>query len=126
MSTKQPDAIDMVVSLNIRIQRLAKGLSQTEVADKLGVTFQQVQKYENGVNRIGCGRLFQMARILGVHVMDLFDGSDVGKLSTENKGRHLISEPDVFQLANAFSEISDRHLRRSLVELVKRIAQAQT
>jgi transcriptional regulator with XRE-family HTH domain len=116
----------MVVSLNIRIQRLAKGLSQTEVADKLGVTFQQVQKYENGVNRIGCGRLFQMARILGVHVMDLFDGSDVGKLSTENKGRHLISEPDVFQLVNAFSEISDRHLRRSLVELVKRIAQAQT
>ena len=79
MSPKQPDSIDQLVSRNIRIQRLAKGLSQTELAEKLGVTFQQVQKYEKGANRVGCGRVFQIARILGVHLTDFFDGSDVGK-----------------------------------------------
>jgi transcriptional regulator with XRE-family HTH domain len=100
MSPKQPDSIDKLVGRNIRIQRLAKGLSQTELAQKLGVTFQQVQKYEKGVNRIGCGRLFQIARILGVHMMDFFDGSDAGKPKpTEaRKMRDLIFEPQAFHL----------------------------
>jgi transcriptional regulator with XRE-family HTH domain len=126
MSPKQPDSIDKLVGRNIRIQRLAKGLSQTELAQKLGVTFQQVQKYEKGVNRIGCGRLFQIARILGVHVMDFFDGSDAGKPTVARNVRDLISEPQAFHLVEAFSEIGDRKLRRSVVELVKKIAQAQT
>lgn len=125
MSPKQPDLIDKLVGRNIRIQRLAKGLSQTELAQKLGVTFQQVQKYEKGVNRIGCGRLFQIARILGVHVMDFFDGSDAGKATASRNVRDLISEPQAFHLVEAFSEIGDRKLRRSVVELVKKIAQAQ-
>jgi transcriptional regulator with XRE-family HTH domain len=125
MSPKQPDSIDKLVGRNIRIQRLAKGLSQTELAQKLGVTFQQVQKYEKGVNRIGCGRLFQIGRILGVHVMDFFDGSDAGKPSVARNVRDLISEPQAFHLVEAFSEIGDRKLRRSVVELVKKIAQAQ-
>jgi transcriptional regulator with XRE-family HTH domain len=125
MSPKQPDSIDKLVGRNIRIQRLAKGLSQTELAQKLGVTFQQVQKYEKGVNRIGCGRLFQIARILGVHVMDFFDGSDAGKPTVARNVRDLISEPQAFHLVEAFSEIGDRKLRRSVVELVKKIAQAQ-
>ena len=125
MSPKQPDSIDKLVGRNIRIQRLAKGLSQTELAQKLGVTFQQVQKYEKGVNRIGCGRLFQIARILGVHVMDFFDGSDAGKPTMARNVRDLISEPQAFHLVEAFSEIGDRKLRRSVVELVKKIAQAQ-
>jgi transcriptional regulator with XRE-family HTH domain len=125
MSPKQPDSIDKLVGRNIRIQRLAKGLSQTELANKLGVTFQQVQKYEKGVNRIGCGRLFQIAKILNVHVMDFFDGSDVGKPAAARNVRELISEPQAFHLVEAFSEIGDRKLRRSVVELVKKIAQAQ-
>jgi transcriptional regulator with XRE-family HTH domain len=123
--TKRPDAIDKLVSRNIRIQRLAKGLTQTELAQKLGVTFQQVQKYEKGVNRVGCGRLFQIARILGLHVMDFFDGSDPGKPSMSRNVRDLISEPQAFQLAEAFSEINDRRLRRSVVDLVRKIAQAK-
>jgi transcriptional regulator with XRE-family HTH domain len=126
ISPKQPDLIDKLVGRNIRIQRLAKGLSQTELAQKLGVTFQQVQKYEKGVNRIGCGRLFMIARILGVHVMDFFDGSDSGKPAAARNVRDLISEPQAFHLVEAFSEIGDRKLRRSVVELVKKIAQAQT
>ena len=125
MSPKQPDSIDQLVSRNIRIQRLAKGMSQNELAEKLGITFQQVQKYEKGVNRVGCGRLFQIARILGVHVTDFFDGSGAGKPTAERKVRELISEPQAFLLAEAFSEISDRRLRRSVVELVKKIARPQ-
>jgi transcriptional regulator with XRE-family HTH domain len=124
MSPKQPDSIDKLVGHNIRIQRLAKGLSQTELAQKLGVTFQQVQKYEKGVNRIGCGRVFQIAQILGVHVMDFFDGSDTGKPTEARNVRDLISEPQAFHLVEAFSEIGDRRLRRSVVELVKKIARA--
>jgi hypothetical protein len=75
------------------------------------------------LNRIGCGRLFQIARILGVHMMDFFDGSDAGKPKpTEaRKMRDLIFEPQAFHLVEAFSKISDRRLRRSVVELVKQI-----
>ena len=125
MSPKQPDSIDKLVGRNIRIQRLATGLSQTELAQQLGVTFQQVQKYEKGVNRIGCGRLFQIARILGLHVMDFFDGSDAGKPAVARNVRDLISEPQAFRLVEAFSVIEDRALRRSVVELVKKIAKSE-
>jgi hypothetical protein len=69
--------------------------------------------------------LFQIARILGVHVMDFFDGSDTGKPSAARNVRELLSEPQALHLVAAFSEIGDRRLRRSVVELVKRIAQAQ-
>ena len=125
MSPKQPDSIDKLVGRNIRIQRLATGLSQTELAQQLGVTFQQVQKYEKGVNRISCGRLFQIARILGLHVMDFFDGSDAGKPTVARNVRDLISEPQAFRLVEAFSVIEDRRLRRSVVELVKKIAKSE-
>jgi transcriptional regulator with XRE-family HTH domain len=125
MSSKQPDSIDQLVSRNIGIQRLAKGLPQTELAEKLGVTFQQIQKYEKGVNRVGCGRLFKIARILGVQVTDSFDGSDAGKPTAGRSARELISEPQAYHLVEAFSEISDRRVRRSVLELVKKIARGQ-
>jgi transcriptional regulator with XRE-family HTH domain len=126
MSPKQPDSIDKLVGRNIRLQRLAKGLSQTELANKLGVTFQQVQKYEKGVNRIGCGRLFQIGSVLSVHVMDFFEGSEKGKVASPSRAvRDLIAEPQSFHLVQAFSEISDRRLRSSVVDLVKKIARAQ-
>ncbi len=125
MSPKQPDLIDKLVGRNIRIQRLAKGLSQTELATQLGVTFQQVQKYEKGVNRIGCGRLFQIASVLSVHITDFFEGSEKSKASSGRVVRDLISEPQSFHLVQAFAEISDRRLRSSVVDLVKKIARAQ-
>jgi len=125
MSSKQPDSIDQLVSRNNRIQRLAKGRSQTELGEKLGVTFQQIQNYEKGVNRVGCGRLFQIARILGVHVMDFFDGSDAGKHTAARNVRDLISEPQAYHLVEAFSEIRDRRVRRSVLELVKNIVRGQ-
>ena len=64
MTRKGPDSIDRIVGRNIRIYRLQKGLTQTDLADELGLTFQQVQKYEKGTNRVGSGRLLKIATFL--------------------------------------------------------------
>src|SRR5437667_10054023 len=77
VSPKQPDSIDKLVGRNIRIQRLAKGLSQTALANQLGVTFQQVQKYEKGVNRVGAARLTKIAEVLGIDVGTFFTGKEM-------------------------------------------------
>ncbi|MFL4968348.1 MAG: helix-turn-helix domain-containing protein [Xanthobacteraceae bacterium] len=85
MSPKRPDAIDVLVGHNIRIQRHAKGVSQTELAQRVGVTFQQVQKYEGGVNRVGAGRLTRIAAVLGVPVTALLDGSRADRRSQPSR-----------------------------------------
>jgi len=66
--TKSPDATDQSVGQKIRAQRIMRGLSQTELGNKLGVTFQQIQKYEKGSNRVSAGRLQRIAEILEVPV----------------------------------------------------------
>ena len=71
MRKRGPQGVDKIVGRNIRIYRLAKGLSQTDLANKLGITFQQIQKYEKGTNRVGSGRLFEISTILGVSVIAL-------------------------------------------------------
>src|ERR1700730_12783264 len=75
-SPKCPSPIDVVVGRNVRLWRMAKGFSQARLAKRLGVTFQQVQKYEVGANRIGTGRLVKVAAILGVPIAALFQGTD--------------------------------------------------
>ena len=68
MTAKKPDPVDVEVGQRIRIERLQSGLSQTSLAEQLGVTFQQVQKYEKGVNRVGAGRLTKIAKVLGKEI----------------------------------------------------------
>jgi transcriptional regulator with XRE-family HTH domain len=75
-ASKKPDAVDIAVGQRIRLHRLQSRQSQTELADELGVTFQQVQKYERGVNRVGAGRLTKIAQVLGVPVTELFGAND--------------------------------------------------
>src|SRR5947208_16901439 len=77
MSVKRPDPVDVEVGHRIRIERLARGLSQTALANQLGVTFQQVQKYEKGGNRVGAGRLTKMGEVLGLRVGMFFTGKQV-------------------------------------------------
>ena len=77
MSVKRPDPVDVEVGHRIRIERLSRGLSQTALANQLGVTFQQVQKYEKGVNRVGAGRLTKIAEVLGVPVSTFFSGHEM-------------------------------------------------
>ena len=77
MSAKSPDAVDVQVGQRIRVLRQEMKMSQTDLAEQLGVTFQQVQKYERGMNRVGAGRLTKVANVLGVPVTKLL-GQDRG------------------------------------------------
>jgi transcriptional regulator with XRE-family HTH domain len=124
MSVRNPEPIDGVVGKHIRLRRLAKGMSQTELGKRVGVTFQQVQKYEKGVNRVGASRLLRIAEVLEVPVSYFFEGADYNNdnLSDVESPLSLIAEPQALRLVQAFSGINNTHLRRSLVELVERIA----
>jgi transcriptional regulator with XRE-family HTH domain len=125
MPRKGRTSIDKIVGQNVRIRRLAKGLSQTELARPLGVTFQQVKKYENGTNRIGSGRLLQIAHILEVDIKALFEGSELPERTNAQSPLDLIAEPQSFRLMQSFSEIADPQVRRSLVTLVETLAHAR-
>ena len=120
MSARRPSAIDVAVGRNVRIWRMAKGLSQAQLAHRLGVTFQQLQKYEVGANRIGTGRLVALAAILAIPVAALFDSADGSDPSRSLLA--LIDDTRAFRLAHAFAAIKDTTLRLSLVRLVEKTA----
>jgi transcriptional regulator with XRE-family HTH domain len=122
MQQKRAQKIDKVIGRNIRIHRLAKKLSQTELGDELGVSFQQVQKYENGTNRVGSGRLYQIAAILGLHVSTLFKGGENREKGADSSLLDLLTEPQSVRLIRAFAKISDGTVRRSLVQLAEKFA----
>jgi len=123
MSSKTPDKIDMEVGRRIRMERLARGLTQTELADHLGLTFQQVQKYEKGVNRVGAGRLAKIADILGITAGRLLGADEIdGSTSTEESPVRLLNFPGAPQLLRAYVRIPDRDLRRVVVALVEKMA----
>jgi transcriptional regulator with XRE-family HTH domain len=128
MSVKRPDPVDVEVGHRIRIERLSRGLSQTALATQLGVTFQQVQKYEKGVNRVGAGRLTKIAEVLGVSVSTFFSGKEVLESEKSLKEGHqasplkLLTVAGAFRLLRAYAEIEDTDLRRSIVDLVEQIS----
>jgi transcriptional regulator with XRE-family HTH domain len=122
MAAKQPNEIDRLVAHNIRIQRLAKGMSQTELADRIGVTFQQVQKYEKGVNRVGSGRLAQIAGILDVPLATLFDGVEGARRAGTLSPLRLLANAQALRLAEAFARIKDGATRRVVVQMVDLLA----
>ena len=127
MSVKRPDPVDVEVGHRIRIERLARGLSQTALANQLGVTFQQVQKYEKGVNRVGAGRLTKIAEVLGTPVAAFFSGKEVldteqGKVSGAASPLKLLTVSGAFRLLRAYADIEDSNLRRSIVDLVDQIS----
>ena len=122
MARRGPDAVDKLVGRNIRVLRLAKGLSQTELADELGVTFQQVQKYEKGTNRVGSGRLLKISGILGVKITDFFEGTDRVHDTARRSVFDQLAQPESFRLVQAFSGISRPNNRRTLVRLIEQIA----
>jgi transcriptional regulator with XRE-family HTH domain len=119
-SAKSPGPVDVTVGRNVRVWRMAKGLSQVQLANRLGVTFQQVQKYEVGGNRIGTGRLVKLAAILGVPIAALFEGTSGAEPARSLLA--LISDSRSFRLAHAFAAIKDNRCRLSLVNMVEKIA----
>jgi transcriptional regulator with XRE-family HTH domain len=100
---RSPSAVDVAVGRNVRIWRMAKGLSQAQLATRLGVTFQQVQKYETGGNRIPTGRLVKAAAILAVPISALFAGIDDSEPTRSMLA--LLSDSRSFRLAQAFAVI---------------------
>jgi transcriptional regulator with XRE-family HTH domain len=122
---KKPDPVDMLVGRNIKLHRLARSMSQEELAHNLGLTFQQLQKYERGINRVGGGRLFRIATILNVDIAAFFEGAERPERTVPVDAfspLSLIADPQPFRLVLAFSRINDPEMRRTLVSLVERIA----
>ncbi|HYN51833.1 MAG TPA: helix-turn-helix transcriptional regulator, partial [Thermoleophilaceae bacterium] len=112
--------IDAFVGSRIRMRREALGISQKSLGGHLGLTFSQIQKYEKGSNRIGAGRLYQIASYLGVTVSDFFEGLE-RPAETSNKE---IGPPrdEVRHLTEAFASIPDSEIRASVLALVRSLA----
>jgi transcriptional regulator with XRE-family HTH domain len=124
MPARSPNAADRAVARNVRFYRMARGLSQGELGDRLGLSFQQVQKIEKGLNRIGSGRLVRIAAILEVPLAALLDGVDGAEQSAAPSPLRLIEGRLPFRLARAFAAIKEPGMRRSLVALVEATAAA--
>ena len=124
MPTKVPDPLDATVGSRIRVFRIHRRMSQTELAEQIGVTFQQVQKYEKGTNRIGASRLSRIATILGISIAELFETSDEEAGDSALLFR-LLAEPGALRVLKAYTRTSDPRVRHSIAELVEGIANSQ-
>jgi transcriptional regulator with XRE-family HTH domain len=120
MRAKSP--LDTVVGKNIRIYRTQRRLSQGKLADQIGVSFQQVQKYENGRNRVGAGKLMEIARVLNVRIDCFFDGAHEQVAEGPASAAAMLADPATFRMTRAFSEIGDAALRRTLLQLAEQMA----
>ncbi|MBA9068426.1 transcriptional regulator with XRE-family HTH domain [Methylobacterium sp. RAS18] len=121
---KQATEQDRLVGERIHVLRKSKGLSQTALGSAIGVTFQQVQKYENGMNRVGASRLSDIARVLGVSVSVFFEeGDDAAQEKTAAFG--LLHTPGAFGLLKAFISIEDDQLRREVLAIVRSAARME-
>ena len=128
MATKNTGVIDQEIAKRVFAHRTQLGLSQTELGEQLGVTFQQVQKYEKATNRIGAGRLFQMATVFNIPVEALFP--KLAHIATSNDTApqlDLVSDmlltADGRRLCLAFAQIADPKVRRKVVALVEALSE---
>ena len=122
-SSKTPTRLDLVVGRNLRVWRLARRMSQSDLASRLDVTFQQLQKYEIGKNRVGTGRLVKLAAILEVPAAALLAGTEDGPPSADAVAVALIQDERAFRLASAFADIKDEGLRLQVVAFVEKLAE---
>ncbi len=129
---RKPNPIDVHVGSKVKLRRMLLGLSQENLGDRIGLTFQQIQKYEKGTNRIGASRLFELANVLGVSVQFFYDGAPVPEIissvpgfaedTTSDHIESFMTSCESIELNRAFANISAPRLRRSIVELVRTIA----
>ncbi|MBB3976277.1 transcriptional regulator with XRE-family HTH domain [Rhizobium azooxidifex] len=128
---KKPNPIDIHVGSRIRLRRTMLGMSQEKLGENLGITFQQIQKYEKGTNRVGASRLQNISSILNVPVSFFFEdapGDNTGnqpgmaEASSSNYVVDFLSSSEGLQLNRSFVKISDPKVRRKLVDLVKALA----
>ena len=126
---KKPNPIDIHVGSRIRLRRTMLGMSQEKLGESLGITFQQIQKYEKGTNRVGASRLQNISSILNVPVSFFFEdapgeggASGMAEAPSSNYVVDFLSSSEGLQLNRAFVKISDPKVRRKLVDLVKALA----
>lgn len=127
---KHPNPIDIHVGSRIRLRRTMNGMSQERLGDGLGITFQQIQKYERGTNRVGASRLQNIANILNVPVSFFFEhapGQDAAAIDSSHTSppddfQTFLSSPEGFRLNREFVRIMDPKVRHRIIEMVKAVA----
>src|SRR5262249_12532330 len=131
MAKKAPNPIDKHVGSRVRMRRMMLSMSQEKLGDALGLTFQQIQKYEKGTNRIGASRLQQIAHMLQVPVSFFFEGaphspvhSGMSEAPSPAYVADFLATSDGLSLTKAFMRIKSSKLRRRIVDLVEQIAGA--
>ena len=143
--TGQPNPVDVHVGARVRLRRTLLGMSQEKLGEALGLTFQQVQKYERGANRVGSSRLYDLSRVLDVPVSFFFDDmSDETRAQTPGLMASGIAAPvggdapepipsndpltkrETLDLVRAYYRISDPHVRKRVYELAKALANTST
>jgi transcriptional regulator with XRE-family HTH domain len=134
MPPKAPNPVDKHVGSRVRMRRLMLEMSQEKLGEALGLTFQQVQKYEKGTNRIGASRLQQIADILHVSVAFLFEGAPSNSSNSDGFVEpasptyvaDFLATSEGLALTRAFTRITETKLRRAIVEMVEQIALRET
>ncbi|MGD9671131.1 MAG: helix-turn-helix domain-containing protein [Hyphomicrobiaceae bacterium] len=132
-SARKANPIDMHVGMRVRMRRMLLGMSQEKLGELLGLTFQQVQKYEKGVNRVGASRLYELSRVLDVPVQYFYDDvpamgataatvDGYAESAAESYVADVLGSRDGLELNKAFARISDARVRRSIVDLVRSLA----
>ncbi|MBA8851630.1 transcriptional regulator with XRE-family HTH domain [Ochrobactrum intermedium] len=126
---KKPNPIDVHVGSRIRLRRNMLGFSQEKLGENLGITFQQIQKYEKGTNRVGASRLQAISAILNVPVSFFFEdapgSSNQAGFAEDNEATYVVdflNSNEGVQLTRAFTKISDPKVRRKIIDLVKSLA----
>ncbi|ACM39284.1 transcriptional regulator Cro/CI family (plasmid) [Allorhizobium ampelinum S4] len=126
----EPHAVDVAVGRAIRKRRMINGVSQSDLGARIGVTFQQVQKYEKGTNRVSASMLMEIACALHVDVRSFFDGIDA---PSGKEPLHHTATPAAFSITRetvalnqAFAQINDALLRRKIVDLVRAVASSSS
>jgi len=117
--------IDVYVGSKLRFRRMEVALSQNILGKKTGITFQQIQKYEKGINRIGASRLYDFAQILKVSINYFFEGYNDILNETLNDNTKDFNDKEVFNLIKAFSKIKDPNVRKSVIALAKSLSKKE-
>jgi len=131
--TNGPHPVDVHVGARVRLRRMILGMSQEMLGKSLGLTFQQVQKYEKGANRIGASRMFELSELLGVPIQFFYDDFGEGAptapgFAEDDPGEdfmELVSSPEGVQLCRHFAAIKDPEVKKRVLDLVKTIAETE-
>jgi transcriptional regulator with XRE-family HTH domain len=122
---RRPNPVDLHVGGRVRMRRKLLGVSQEQLADSLGLTFQQVQKYERGANRVSCSKLWAIGRHLAAPPAFFFEGLDDAAPSPSHRATEFLSLAEGLDLAETFPRIKLAHVRRHIASLVRTLAYAE-